>query len=117
MEFTARTLKNETSATFIGGNFSQEIQNQLLEVCGGIIPQNLVSYAFVSLTGLVLEISAKNLIFTGHFFRQKHYNSANKSKSPTAGFYLPLYIVTCHSFISLLKPSYFTTFSHSITTI
>jgi hypothetical protein len=56
------------------------------------------------LTDLVAEISASNLFFIGSLFRQELYISANKSYSPTALFYLPLYIYSLFHFIT--KPSY-----------
>jgi hypothetical protein len=85
-------LKDGTFATFIGENFCQEIQNQRLEVCGGIFRQKPIFYVVVSLTDLVAENSAKNLIFTGCYFRQELHNFARKFKSPTAWFSFPLYI-------------------------
>jgi hypothetical protein len=56
------------------------------------------------LTDLVAEISASNLFFIGSLFRQELYISASKSYSPTALFYLPLYIYSLFHFIK--KSSY-----------
>jgi hypothetical protein len=46
MEFTARTLKDGTSVTFIDGNFRQELKKQWLNFSGGIY-QDLFSCVLV----------------------------------------------------------------------
>jgi hypothetical protein len=65
------TFVAENYVTFVGGNFRQKIKKQRLEVCGGIFRQEPIFCAVVSLTDLVVEISARNCIFSGSFFRQE----------------------------------------------
>jgi hypothetical protein len=68
----------QNCVTFVGGNYRQEVKKQRLVVCGGIFRQEPIFCDVVSLTDLVAEISARNFIFTGSFFRQELSNSASK---------------------------------------